>query len=118
VQKPTILVVEDEVLVRMMLGDALREQGYAVIEAANADEAITVLRSSTHVDLVLSDIRMPGAIDGLALAHIIRNEYPNLKIVLASAYSISPAESRAHAFIRKPYNLAEVARQVRNLIGE
>ena len=101
----------------MMVGDTLREQGYAVIEAANADEAVTVLRSATHVDLVLTDIRMPGAIDGLGLARMIREEFPTLKVVLASAYQIFHAELAAHAFIRKPYNLTEITRRIRDLIG-
>ena len=118
VQKPTILVVEDEVLVRMMVGDRLREDGYAVIEAANAHEAITVLRSTTHIDLVLTDISMPGAIDGLGLARLIREEFPSLKVVLASAYYIMHDEPAAHAFIRKPYNFTEVTQRIRDLIVE
>ncbi len=118
VEKPTILIVEDEVLVRLMLGDALREQGYAVIEAAQADEAVTVLRSAAKIDIVLTDIRMPGSLDGLDLARIIRSEFPHLKVALASAYSVPASELEAHAFIRKPYNLADVATRVRGLIGE
>ena len=117
-QKPTILVVEDEVLVRMMVGDTLREQGYAVIEAANADEAITVLRSATHIDLVLTDIRMPGAIDGLGLARVIREEFPNPES--RARIRLQPschAELAAHAFIRKPYNLTEIPARIRDLIG-
>lgn len=117
-QKPTVLVVEDEVLVRLMLGDALRDAGYAVIEAAHADEAVAVLRSATQVDLVLTDIRMPGTLDGLALARIARDEFPHLKVVLASAYSLQPWEADAHAVIRKPYNVTEVTARVRELIGE
>jgi CheY-like chemotaxis protein len=118
VQKPTVLVVEDEVLVRLMVGEALREQGFAVIEAASADEALMVLASATHIDLVLTDIQMPGTINGIGLTRNIRRDYPRLKIVLTSAYAVSAAErSAADAFIRKPFNLAEVTRQIHALIG-
>jgi len=118
VQKPTILIVEDEVLVRLMIGESLREQDFAVIEAANADEALTVLASATPIDLVLTDIQMPGTTNGIGLAHNIRRDYPHLKIVLTSAYAVSADErGAADAFIRKPFNLTEVMRQIRALIG-
>jgi CheY-like chemotaxis protein len=80
----TILVVEDEVLLRIILADELRAQGYAVIEATNASEAISVLQSSMRIDLVLTDIRMPGDLDGLGLARMMRSEYPLVKVVMAS----------------------------------
>lgn len=115
---PTVLVVEDEVLVRLTLADALRDHGYGVIEAANADEAITVLHSYAHVDLVFTDIRMPGEVDGIGLARMVLDTYPNLKIVLASAYSPALAmPSDVHGFVRKPYNLGEVLQRIRDLIG-
>lgn len=117
-QKPAILVVEDEVLVRLMLGDSLREQGYAVIEAANADEALTVLRSATHVGLVLTDIRMPGATDGLGLARFVRAQHPAMKIIVVSAFSPALGANDVDAFIRKPYNLIELTQRIRELIGE
>jgi two-component system, response regulator PdtaR len=81
----TVLVVEDEVLVRMVIADQLRGAGYKVIEAANAHEAAHVLRS-TPVELVISDIRMPGSMDGVGLARLIRAEYPSTKIVLTSGH--------------------------------
>jgi CheY-like chemotaxis protein len=118
IQKPIILVVEDEVLVRLMVGESLREQGFFVIEAANADEAITVLGSATPIDLVLTDIEMPGTTNGIGLARFIRSAFPRLKIVLTSAYAISAADGgAADAFIRKPFNVAEITRQIRDLTG-
>jgi two-component system, response regulator PdtaR len=80
----TILVVEDEVLLRMVIADKLRGAGYTVLETANADEAVEVLRHSSDVRIVLSDIRMPGSIDGAKFAGFVRSEYPALKIVLTS----------------------------------
>src|SRR5262249_60223603 len=69
-----ILFVEDEVLIRMAVADYLRDCGYRVIEAGNADEAIKVLCSNESVDVVCSDVQMPGSMDGFGLAQWIRRE--------------------------------------------
>jgi CheY-like chemotaxis protein len=80
----TVLVVEDEVLVRMAVSQQLRECGYNVVEAANADEALTVLRHhNISMHIVLSDVEMPGSMDGFALATWIRQNRPDLKVILA-----------------------------------
>src|SRR5207253_11158559 len=80
----TVLIVEDEVLVRLMIAEELRSAGYEVIEAANADEALDVLAHISGVSLVISDIRMPGSMDGLRFARLVRSEYPATRIVLTS----------------------------------
>jgi CheY-like chemotaxis protein len=77
--RDTILVVEDEVLVRMAIADNLRKARYAVIEASNAHEALDLLRNGVDVRLIFSDVRMPGIIDGVALARIVRSEFPMVK---------------------------------------
>jgi CheY-like chemotaxis protein len=77
-------VVEDEVLVRMVISDYLRECGYRVIEAGSADEAITVLQSPERVDIVFSDVQMPGERDGFGLAQWVRQNQPWLKMLLTS----------------------------------
>ena len=82
--KSTILVVEDDVLSRMAVSEELREHGYSVIEAATADEALCVLQGPTRVDLLLTDMRMPGAVDGCALARHVRAALPFVKIVMVS----------------------------------
>jgi PleD family two-component response regulator len=73
-----ILVVEDEVLIRCLICDDLREAGFVVVEAENADEASSYLASGAPVDLIFSDVHMPGSMDGLDLARRIRNERPCL----------------------------------------
>ena len=89
----TILVVEDDVLIRLIIAGHLRECGYRVIEAANAAEAVKVLQSQeTGVDVVVTDIQMPGDMDGFALAQWIRRERPGVEVVLAG----TPARA-AHA---------------------
>src|SRR5947209_7019313 len=100
--RPRILVVEDEVIVRMVLADVLRAGGYLVIEAATADEAIEVLNQGDQVSLVISDLRMPGSVDGVALARLIRSKFPVTKIVLASAHLTALDWAEHDGFFSKP----------------
>src|ERR1700754_4703062 len=81
---PVVLLVEDEAFLRLTTADELRDSGYRVIEEANADEAIRTLKSKVRVDIVLSDIRMPGEKDGVTLAHWIKKHYPDLAVILVS----------------------------------
>ena len=83
--KTTILVVEDDMFTRLAMSDELREHGYSVIEAATSDEALVVLQGPTRVDLLLTDMRMPGAVDGCGLARHVRTVLPLVKIVMVSA---------------------------------
>src|SRR5437870_1162727 len=97
--RPTVLVVEDEVLVRLMIADELRRQGLDVVEACTADEAISVLQSSVKVNLLLTDIQMPGQLDGLALAALVHRGFPRIKVVVASGYRpVHQLQDIAHAF--------------------
>ena len=81
----TVLVVEDEVIIRFVVADYLRDCGFQVIEAASADEAMRLLETDKiEVDIVFSDIQMPGSIDGMGLARWIRTHFPTIKVVLTS----------------------------------
>lgn len=81
----TVLVVEDEVIIRFVVADYLRDCGFRVIEAASADEAMRLLETDKiEVDIVFSDIQMPGSIDGMGLARWIRTHFPTIKVVLTS----------------------------------
>lgn len=101
----TILVVEDEVLVRMGIVDDLVWAGHSVIEAANADEALSVLEAGHHVDVVFSDVHMPGTLDGLGLMEIIRRRFPSIAVILTSGLEIPSPDILGDeaAFIPKPY---------------
>ncbi len=112
-----ILLVEDEVMVRMTLADQLRRAGYAVIEAANAQEALQVLCHTSHVNLLISDIRVPGAMSGLDLARTVRAQFPSLKVVLASGEPASLERVDHHGFFRKPYRMTDLLVHVKKLIG-
>ncbi len=105
----TILVVEDEVLVRLSIAESLRDHGFTVIEAASGDEALTVLTAGLPVDLVFSDIHMPGRMDGVALAQWAASHYSYATVVLTSGVSSSLTLAQAaaplvRAFIPKPYD--------------
>jgi CheY-like chemotaxis protein len=118
----TILVVEDEVLIRLMIAEYLREFGYTVLEARNGDEAARLLHGGDQVDVVFSDVRMPGRIDGLALAKWIARNRPQIGVLLTSAY-VAPADladsgAAVSGLVRKPYAPGEVLHRVRELTGE
>lgn len=119
--RETVLVVEDEVYVRMVVSEYLRGCGYKVIEAANADEALTVLRNpEIPVDIVFSDIEMPGTMDGFALSQWIRANRPGLDVILAG--SVVRAVGAATELcdegpLPKPYEPRAAADRIHRLIA-
>jgi CheY-like chemotaxis protein len=118
-ERPTVLLVEDEVLIRLMIADELRGQGIHVVEASNADEALTILESVLPVDLLFTDIRMPGRIDGLGLARLVRERYPEIKRIISSSHQPEGyTRDTADAFIFKPYDLSAVVDQVEKLLAQ
>jgi len=118
----TVLVVEDEVLIRLAVSDYLRECGYQVIEASNAEEAIRVLEAGIKVDVVFSDVNMPGSLDGFGLAQWVRRERSAIKVILASgaARSAKAAGDLCHQgpFLKKPYAHEDLEREIRALLAQ
>src|SRR3954468_3310884 len=101
-----ILLVEDEVLLRYILAEWLRTEGHEVMEATSGDEAHAMLSSIIDIDLVLTDVRMPGALNGLELTRQIRAVLPGLPVIVLSA-DMAHSEARdagASAFFSKPCN--------------
>jgi two-component system, response regulator PdtaR len=116
IAKTTILVIGDEILMRVMVAEALQAEGYTVIEAVNAAEALTVLRSRLHVDLVLADLRMPGS-DCAALVRLIRGESPVTKVVIASAEQPNDTlRTILDGYVPKPFTPSAIRRYVRELV--
>jgi CheY-like chemotaxis protein len=117
---PTVLVVEDEVLVRLMICEELRERGLRVVEAVSADEAANVLQSSTDVDLIVSDIKMPGRLDGLALARHVDANHPGLPMILASAAFWNRAElpDCVQGLFPKPYAVDGVVNRICEILKD
>jgi len=116
--KNTILVVEDETLIRLMVADALRAAGFEVIEAANADEALAILESQPPIDLVFADVRMPGTMDGVGLMKLLRETRPNLKLAVASGCSPDwPSPNLVDDFVGKPYDVARAVNRIKSLLN-
>lgn len=117
VPAPTVLIVEDEALVRMPIAEYLRDCGYNVLEAEDADEAIHLVDSDEPVDVVFSDVRMPGDMDGFDLARWIGDHHPEVPVLLTSGYSMPrDAASDRVKLIEKPYSQAQVLDRIRALI--
>jgi CheY-like chemotaxis protein len=117
---PVILVVEDEEIVREMVCMDLEEAGFRVREAANGDEAIRIIRQSTEdhapLQLLFTDIRMPGATDGWSLAEMARELKPDLKVLYASGFSAEQnREVPGSVFISKPYRTSLLIEKIRQL---
>jgi CheY-like chemotaxis protein len=110
--KRTILVVEDEVVIRMLISDVLRDAGLRVVEAANADEALMYVKTDPNVRLVFSDVRMPGSMDGIELAHRLRSEFPHITVALASGHLIQSDVEKGTLLFTKPYPLEETAARI------
>src|SRR5512138_1226202 len=111
--RTTILVVEDDVLTRMAVSEELREHGYWVVEAASADEALSVLQGPTCIDLLLTDMRMPGAVDGCGLARHVRAVMPFVKIVMVSGQEPEPdAHGMLDGYLAKPVAPSHLASYV------
>jgi len=114
--RPTVLVVEDEALIRMMLSECLEQAGCDVIEASSADEALPVLCDARGPDILITDVMLPGSVDGLELAAWVRRHRPGLKVVITSGHaSRQDAAALADAFLPKPFALEQLVRQVRTL---
>lgn len=115
-----ILVVEDELLVRLMISDFLREAGFSVIEAINADEAVEILLSGASIDLMLSDVRMPGSMDGLELLKYSQERFPTLPVIITSGHLL-PSDALARGavqFLGKPYEFDEAISLVQMELGK
>ena len=116
---PIVLVVEDEMMLRMRVVDMVEDAGYVPVEAVDADEAMTILRSRSDIVLMLTDVQMPGSMNGLQLAHTVREHWPPIKIILASGQlklsdSDIPPGSR---FFGKPLQSAEIIAEMREMLG-
>ncbi|WP_309627310.1 response regulator [Brevundimonas sp.] len=101
---PRVLVVEDEFLIRMLVADHLRDAGFTVVEAFNGDEAIAILTSGVPIDLVFTDVRMPGAADGLELLAFVKRTRPGLPVLMTSGH-LEPElayAGGAQRFLSKP----------------
>ena len=118
--KATVLVVEDEMLLRMRAVDIVEDAGFTPLEAVNADDALALLESRSDIDLLFTDIQMPGTMNGLKLAHAVHERWPLIKIILVSgqvtpAAADRPADSR---FFGKPVEVQQMIAELQGMIGQ
>src|SRR5215207_9651783 len=116
---PIVLIVEDEMVLRMRAVDIVEDAGFTAIEAVSADEALAILESRSDISLLFSDIQMPGTMDGLKLAHAVHDRWPSIKIVLVSGQvkvsdGDKPADSR---FFGKPLEMKQMIAELQGMVG-
>ncbi len=114
-----ILVVEDELLVRLDALDMIVDAGFEVLEAANADEALRLLAERDDICLVFSDVDLPGSMDGIRLARAVAERWPPVRLILTSGHvpvsrDLLPEGGR---FVPKPYRAEEIARTIREMVA-
>jgi DNA-binding response OmpR family regulator len=113
-----ILLVEDEDLIRSLLSEAMAEDGFVVVVASTGDEALLRLRSGEGFDLLMTDIQLPGTLDGIGLAHAARADSPNLPIIFTTGQPdrmVPWRHGAADTFIPKPYRPSDVCAAARRL---
>ena len=116
----SVLIVEDESLVRMGAISSIEDAGFVVYEAASADEAISLLERHREIRLIFTDIHMPGSMDGLKLAHYVRGRWPPVKIIVTSGQMKVCGEDlpTAAVFIGKPYRAEDIALEISKMLAE
>jgi CheY-like chemotaxis protein len=118
--RPVVLVVEDEATVLMIALEAIADEGFDAVGAIDANEALAVLEARDDIDILFTDINMPGAMNGLRLANAARRRWPAIRIIVTSAiHSAAMSELPAGArFLRKPYRYLDLMTVMRELTAE
>ena len=115
-EQPRVLVVEDEFLIRVTLAEALGEEGFEVLEAESADAALPMLQSDPGIRLLLTDIQLPGVLNGRTLAEKAREQLPGLPIIFMTGRpDAGESGSPLDVFISKPYTLTDICEVARRL---
>ncbi|SEN88647.1 CheY chemotaxis protein or a CheY-like REC (receiver) domain [Loktanella fryxellensis] len=117
--KAVVLVVEDTAVIRMGAVDLVQSAGYEALEARDADEAIRILEERDDIDLVFTDVQMPGTMDGIKLSHYIRDRWPPVKLLVASGMAILEESSLpiGSLFSSKPYSDHEIIAMMARLLA-
>src|ERR1700681_3745100 len=114
---PVILIVEEEFPLRLDSAETIESAGFEVIQAANADEAIAILKARPDIHVVFTDIQMPGSMDGLKLARFVRDRWPPIKIVATSGHVTVDEDDlpEGSRFVPKPYRAEQIVATLRDL---
>lgn len=116
---PVVLIVEDDLLIRMQAADIVQAAGFRVIEAKDADDAIAILEARADIAVIFTDIQMPGSMDGLRLAAAVRDRWPPIKIIVTSGQVRIGRDALPDGgqFLPKPYSAREVAAHLKDMTG-
>src|SRR3979411_1782922 len=115
----SVLVVEDEMRLRMRAVDMVEDAGFTAIEAVNADDALAILESRTDIEMLFTDIQMPGSMDGLKLAYAVRERWPLIKIILVSGQlTLTDADKPINSrFYGKPLDVKHMIAELQDMMG-
>ena len=118
-KRPVVLIVEDDLLLRISAAEIIAEAGFDVVEAGNADDAIAILEARLDIHIIFTDIQMPGSMDGLPMARFVRSRWPPIKIVATSGLvAITDGDlPEGGVFIGKPYTAAKISSTLQGLAG-
>jgi two-component system, response regulator PdtaR len=112
-----VLIVEDDQLLRLFTVQMVEEAGFLALQANNADEAVAILEARSDIALLLTDVNMPGSMDGLKLAHAVRHRWPPIKIIVISGrVSEFDLPTGSRLFV-KPYQTETMISEIRSFIG-
>jgi CheY-like chemotaxis protein len=115
----TVLVVEDDEVLRMCVAEVVTDAGFSPVEAANADEAFAILQNRSDIALLFTDIQMPGSMDGLDLARTVHDRWPAIKIILVSGrVEVSEHERPVNSrFFQKPFAMRQMIEGLQEMIS-
>ncbi len=118
--KAVVLVVDDSALIRMAAVDLVQSAGYEVLEAQDADAAILILESRDDIDLVFTDVQMPGTMDGIKLSHYIHNRWPPVKLIVTSGMAFVEESSlpTGSQYFAKPYTDTAITNAMARLLAD
>jgi len=107
-----VLVVEDEPTVRSLAIDILAEAGFETAEASNAAQALDILKATEDIDVLFTDVRMPGPMDGLDLATVAKGKHPHLQVIVTSGYFARAELPQGTTFLPKPWSAVDLISKV------
>ncbi|MGA7808386.1 response regulator [Bradyrhizobium sp.] len=116
--RPVVLIVEDDLMIRLHAAQIIEEAGFDVVEASNADDAIAILEARSDIAILFTDIQMPGSMDGLKLAAAVRGRWPPIRIVATSGLvDVRPDElPEGGRFLAKPYHPGDLTATLQALV--
>ena len=116
----SVLVVEDEMLLRMRAVDIVEDAGFVAVEAINADDALVILEARSDIELLFTDIQMPGSMDGLKLAYAVHERWPSIKIILVSGQlKLTECDKPPDSlFFGKPLGVKQMIAEMQEMMGQ